>query len=710
MKSTTWAGDALKIEVFGASHDKNVGCILYGMPKGVKIDYDLIDDIMKKRSPKGSFGSGRAEDDEFEITKGVINGYTTGGEIEIIIKNKDARKSDYENIKHIPRPSHADYTSFVKYGKIFSGGGMFSARMTAPVTVAGAICEAYLKDIGITVGARLKTAENIRDDEINYAYVSQDLLDKLNKMSVPMISTQAADKVRAFIDKLREEKDSSGGAVQCFVLGVPAGYGNGLFKSIEAKISGLIYSIPAIKAVSFGLGQEYENSLASKVNDEFYYDEDKKVKTYTNNCGGILGGISSGMPIVINAVFKPAPSIERAQRTVNLNTGENTEIAVSGRHDVLVALRGLWAVRAYVCIAIADIMLSSKEDESDIEILRYEIDSLDAQLAGLFNRRLNVAEKIGEIKKVKGLETQDKSREKQVINNTLFYVDEDNKPYMKEYMKNIISLSTKKQKPEFKRLCLIGKNIDYSLSPLIHGIMLDCKKISGAYTLCDMEEHELDRFFDDFAYDGANVTIPYKTEVMKYCDYISDEARAIGAVNTIVKKDGLLHGYNTDAYGFEKLLEINKIDVTNKTAVILGSGGAQNAVRYVLLKAGTNVITASRNNKGDGVISYDELKNIGKIDCLINATPLGAGKLKDFCPADDETICKSDVIIDLNYSPYYSVLLRKGLDKGKKCVNGIDMLIYQAILAESLFLGINAEDLYDKIKIEITKAINREKI
>ncbi|MEL7571178.1 MAG: hypothetical protein AAGU14_11555, partial [Eubacteriaceae bacterium] len=115
-------------------------------------------------------------------------------------------------------------------------------------------------------------------------------------------------------------------------------------------------------------------------------------------------------------------------------------------------------------------------------------------------------------------------------------------------------------------------------------------------------------------------------------------------------------------------------------------------------------------NKGDGVISYDELKNIGKIDCLINATPLGAGKLKDFCPADDETICKSDVIIDLNYSPYYSVLLRKGLDKGKKCVNGIDMLIYQAILAESLFLGINAEDLYDKIKIEITKAINREKI
>lgn len=710
MKNTTWAGDALKIEAFGASHDKNVSCILYGMPKGVKMDYDLIDDIMKKRSPKSAFGSGRAEDDEFEITKGVLNGFTTGEEIEIIIKNKDARKSDYEKNKYIPRPSHADYTSYVKYGNIFSGGGMFSARMTAPATVAGAICETYLKGIGITVGARLKTAGNIRDDEINYADITTDMLDKLNNMQIPMTITHAADKVSAFIDKLRDDKDSSGGEVQCFVTGAPAGLGDGLFGSIEAKISGLIYSIPAVKAVSFGLGQHYETSLASEVNDEFYYDENKKVKTYTNNCGGILGGISSGMPIVINAVFKPAPSIERAQRTVDLRTGENAEITVSGRHDVLIALRGLWAVKAYVCIAIADMMLSGKKDKSDIENLRDEIDSLDAQLAGLFNKRLNIAFKIGEIKKLRGLDMVDKNREKQVINNALFYTDEDNKPYVKEYMKNIISLSTKKQKPEFKRLCLIGKNIDYSLSPLIHGIILDSKNISGAYTLCDMDNYELERFFDDFAYDGANVTIPYKTEVMKYCDYISDEARTIGAVNNIIKKDGLLHGYNMDAYGFEKLLEINKIDISGKTAVILGSGGAQNAVKYALIKAGAAVFTASRNNTGDGIISYDELKIIEKIDCLINTTPLGAGKFKDFCPVDDETINKSDVIIDLNYSPYYSVLLKKGFDKGKKCVNGIDMLIYQAILAERIFLGINAEDLYDKIKTEITKAVNREKI
>ncbi|NMC56880.1 MAG: chorismate synthase [Eubacteriaceae bacterium] len=665
---------------------------------------------MKKRSPKSALGSGRAEDDEYEITKGVLDGYTTGGEIEITIKNKDVRKSDYENIKHIPRPSHADYASYVKYGVIPSGGGMFSARMTAPVTVAGVICEAYLKSLGITVGARLKTAGDIRDDEINYADVNKDLLDKLNSMTIPMINSKSADKIPAFIEKLRKDKDSSGGAVQCFVAGMHAGLADGLFGSIEAKISELIYSIPAVKAVSFGLGQDFEKSYANEVNDEFYYDENKKVKTYTNNTGGILGGISSGMPIVINVVFKPAPSIERPQRTVDLKTGENTEITVNGRHDVLIALRGLQAVRAYVCIAIADMMLSCKKDKTDVENLRYEIDLLDAQLAELFNKRLNTAAKIGEIKKLRGLETVDKSREYQVINNALFYADEDNKPFVKEYIKHIISLSTKKQKPEFKRLCLIGKNIDYSLSPLIHGIMLDCKKISGAYTLCDMENFELDRFFEDFAYDGANVTIPYKTDVMKYCDRISDEARAIGAVNTIVKKDGLLHGYNTDAYGFEKLLDINKIDVSGKTAVILGSGGAQNAVRYALIKAGANVITASRNNKGDGIISYIELKNIEKINCLINATPLGSGKLKDFCPADDDTICKSDVIIDLNYSPYYSVLLKKGLDKGKKCVNGIDMLIYQAILAERIFLGINAEDLYEKIKTEITKSINRESI
>lgn len=710
MKSTTWAGNALKIEVFGASHDENVGCILYGMPKGVKIDYDLIDDIMKKRSPNSALGSERAEDDEYEITKGILDGVATGGEIEITIKNKDVKKSDYENIKHIPRPSHADYTSYVKYGKIFSGGGMFSARMTAPACVAGAICEAYLKEIGITVGARLKTARDIRDDEINYADINQVMLDKLNSMIIPMINSQSADKVPAFIEKLRQDKDSAGGEVQCFVTGVPAGYGDGLFGSVEAKISGLIYSIPAVKAVSFGLGQDYEKSFASKVNDEFYYNEDKKVKTYTNNCGGILGGISSGMPIVINAVFKPAPSIERPQRTVDLLKAENTEITVKGRHDALIAVRGLWAVRAYVCIAIADMIISEKSERTDIIEMRDEIDILDKQLADLFNKRLNVAAKIGVLKKLKGLGTQDRNREKQVINNALFYADEDNKPYVKEYMKNIISLSTKKQKPEFKRLCLIGKNIDYSLSPLMHGIILDAKSIPGAYTLCDMEIFELDRFFDDFAYDGANVTIPYKTEVMKYCDYISDEARAIGAVNTIIKKDGLLHGYNTDAYGFDKLLEINKIDVSGKTAVILGSGGAQNAVKYALIKTGAYVSTTSRKNTGDGIISYDEIKNIEKIDCLINATPLGAGKFKDFCPADDETIDKSDMIIDLNYSPYYSVLLKKGLDKGKKCVNGIDMLIHQAILAERIFMGINAEDLYDKIKTEITKAINRESI
>ncbi len=710
MKSTTWAGDALKIEVFGSSHEKNVGCVLYGMPKDVKIDFDLIDSVIKKRSPAGALGSKRAEDDEYEITKGIADGVTTGGEIEIIIKNKDIRKSDYDEIKHIPRPSHADYTSYVKYGKIFSGGGMFSARMTAPVCVAGAICESYLKTLGITVGARIKTAGNICDDAIDYADITQDMLDNLNQMNIPMINSEAANKIPAIIEKLRENKDSAGGSVQCFVTGVQAGYGDGLFGNIEAKISGLLYSVPAVKAVSFGLGQDFEHSFASEINDGFYYDRNKQVKTQTNNCGGILGGISSGMPIVINAVFKPAPSIERPQKTVDLRTGENTEITVSGRHDVLIAVRGLWAARAYVCVAIADMIISEKSDRTDISELRDEIDILDKQLAVIFNKRLNVVAKIGEVKKLKGLETLDRSREKQVINNALFYSDDDNKLYMKEYMKNIISLSTKKQKPEFKRLCLIGKNIDYSLSPLIHGIILDCKKISGAYILCDMENFELDRFFDDFYYDGANVTIPYKTEVMKYCDYISDEAREIGAVNTIVKKDGLLRGHNTDVYGFEKLLEINKIDVKNKTAVILGSGGAQNAVKYALIKAGASVFTASRNNNGEGIISYDELKNIKNIDCLINATPLGGGKYKDFCPADDETIRKSDVIIDLNYNPYYSVLLKKGLDKGKKCVNGIDMLIYQAILAERIFSGINAEDLYDKIKTEITKAIYREKI
>ncbi len=448
MKNTTWTGENLCLRLYGASHEEYVGCVLSNFPPGIEVDKAYIDSYVQRRMPGRLYGSGRKEADEYVFASGVKNGQTTGEDIDIRIANKDVRSSDYRDIAHCPRPSHADYVSYIKYKTIAAGGGIFSGRMTAPLVAAGALCDIYCRQQGVLTAAHLAQIGTICDAQPKNAAITQETINQLNEMQIPLFDSKKEAAIAALVEELKKEKDAIGGRVQIFAIGLPAGIGEGLFGNLEAKISALCYSVPGVKAVSFGLGEAFQSARASEVNDEYYYDENQCVKTYTNHNGGILGGIATGMPLVVSCVFKPTPSIAKVQRTVDLKTKKNTTIEISGRHDVCIALRGLWAVRACLCIAMADALLAAQNTEISLKSLRSEIDKTDGAMARLFNYRMNLSAKIGKIKRAEKLEILDGTREQKVLQNVAEHLEEQNKRYAKEYIEKIMELSKRKQEEE----------------------------------------------------------------------------------------------------------------------------------------------------------------------------------------------------------------------------------------------------------------------
>lgn len=433
------------LRLYGAGHDAAVGCVLSNFPPGIAVDKEYINRYVDRRAPGGLYGSGRKETDVYELLSGIDMGVTTGEDIEIRIANKDVRKSDYHTLRHRPRPSHGDYVSYVKYNKIDSGGGLFSGRMTAPLVVAGALCDLYLKDLGVLTGARLAQIGTIQDAQLDYAAITPDMIERLNEARLPLIDGKKESAVRELLAQLREEKDATGGEVQLFMTGLPAGLGAPLFGNLEAKISGLLYAVGGVKSVSFGLGEKFKSARASAVNDEYYYDDHHQIKTYTNYNGGIVGGITTGMPLVLSCVMKPTPSIGKVQNTVDLETRTNTTIVIQGRHDACIALRGLWALRACLCIVMADTMMAAKNQTPSLESLRRDIDEIDSAMAALFNRRMNLSAVIGTMKQQNRKEILDSEREEKVLRNVVSRLDEQNKPYGTEYIQKIMELSKRKQ-------------------------------------------------------------------------------------------------------------------------------------------------------------------------------------------------------------------------------------------------------------------------
>lgn len=352
-------GNNIHLSIFGQSHSKAIGAVIDGLPAGIGIDMERIKRFMARRAPgESGFSTARKESDIPIILSGIVNGRTCGSPLAVMIENRGFDSSEYEDLRSTPRPMHADYPAWVKY-KGFNdsaGGGHFSGRLTAPLCFAGAVCIQLLERASVSIGAHIASIGDIKDDLFDPADVDEELLKDLSRKSFPVINDEAGEKMKDRIRLMKERSDSVGGVAECCILGVPAGIGGTMFGGLESSFAKILFAIPAVKGVEFGAGFGASGMIGSEHNDSYYYDESGKVKTRTNNHGGILGGLSTGMPILMKAAFKPVPSIGIVQESIDLSEKKNIEMKIRGRHDPSILPRALPCVEAAAAIALYDHM------------------------------------------------------------------------------------------------------------------------------------------------------------------------------------------------------------------------------------------------------------------------------------------------------------------------------------------------------------------
>ena len=352
---SVFRGERLKISVFGASHASKIGVTAEGFNKGETFDKEKLGRFLKRRAPsKNAFSTTRIEPDEVIFKDGEENGVLTGDTLVAIIENKAQRSADYGEELRIPRPGHADYVGYAKFGKEydFRGGGIFSGRMTAPLCIAGGIAKQILDKKGIKICAFIesvgkadcKTYNDIDVCNFDFSAVKEEF---------PLLDDNDREKAETEIKEAREDGDSVGGRIGCVIKGVPVGTGNTMFGSLESELSMLLFGVPAVKGVEFGKGFEITKMRGSKANDPFVTDG-KKITTKTNNNGGINGGIANGMPITFSVAIKPTPSIFKEQESVDLKKMENVKFTIKGRHDACIAVRAVPVIEAVAAIAILD--------------------------------------------------------------------------------------------------------------------------------------------------------------------------------------------------------------------------------------------------------------------------------------------------------------------------------------------------------------------
>lgn len=348
----------LELTIFGESHGQAIGIVIGNLPSGIHIDEQEIERDMKRRAPgQNLMSTARKEADRVEIISGLQDGITTGAPLTGIIYNRDQHSKDYSLLKTHMRPGHSDYAAYVKYQGFndVRGGGHFSGRLTAPIVFAGNIAKQILKQKGIRVGAHILSIGSIQDKKFDMN-INDDILDALLEKPYPTLDNGVFSKMEETILQARRDLNSVGGKVECVALHVPAGIGEPFFDSLESHLSSLMFSIPAVKSVSFGDGDVIDTMYGDEANDEYYYDEQGIVKTMTNHNGGITGGISNGMPITVTVSFKPTPSIAKKQNTINVETKENVELEIKGRHDPCIVQRAVVVVEAMMALGILDMM------------------------------------------------------------------------------------------------------------------------------------------------------------------------------------------------------------------------------------------------------------------------------------------------------------------------------------------------------------------
>lgn len=354
-------GTNIKLSIFGQSHSKVVGVVIDGLPAGESINMDQVQEFMDRRRPgQGAHTTARKESDNPQVLSGILEGKTCGAPLAIIIDNNDARPQDYVQVGSQPRPGHADFSAWRKYNgrHDFYGGGHFSGRLTAPLCFAGAVCKQILTRRGVTIGAHILSVGDVMDAYYDSMNMTADELREISdKKPLSVIDDACSKKMLDLIAEVREDQDSIGGQIECCALGIPAGIGDPIFDGMENRIAQAVFGIPAVRGIEFGAGFAAARMRGSEHNDSFISDGGV-VRTSTNKHGGILGGISTGMPLIFRTAFKPTPSIGKLQQTVDLLTGETIPLEIHGRHDPCIVSRAVPCIEAAAAVQILDLMLS----------------------------------------------------------------------------------------------------------------------------------------------------------------------------------------------------------------------------------------------------------------------------------------------------------------------------------------------------------------
>lgn len=618
-------GSKFKVTLGGCPSQREITVKIEGVPEGTVIDYGQISDLIRRWDDRtGRYGEDEREEYEREIIwkTGVISfggelGIVTDSIVEAVVESPAPDIDEWEEYKLIPRPGHADFAAVMKDGPKadFIGGGRFSEDLTLGLCVAGAVAKQILAGRGVEVLSDIAEISGSK-----------------NPLTFDDI-----------IESTVVEEDSVGGVVECAVMGLEAGScGDSYFDGLRPKLAQAVFGIPGVCGVEFGSGFAGTSLSGSENNDPYVIDEDGNVRTSSNNHGGILGGVATGMPIVLRAAVSPAPSIGKEQVSVNLDTMKPEYITIKGKKTACNVSQTAACVEAAAAAAVLDALLLEEKETVAEEGSSEDIDHMAGHEEGHTGAR----------------------------------------PFG-----------------------LLGRKLGHSFSPDIHRQIGEAAGRTYDYVLFEKEPEELEAFIKGGEWEGLNVTVPYKEDVIPFLDELSEEAAAIGAVNTIVRKDGRLIGYNTDYYGFMHTLDANEVQVEDAKCLVLGAGGASKAVCAVLKDMGAGeVVVMSR--KGD--VTFADLADHKDADILINTTPVGMYPDTGKSLVYPGTFTKLKWVVDLIYNPIRTNLLCQAKKSLMEPISGLQMLVSQAVYSYMLFTD-NVIEERDEITEKIADAMRSEK-
>lgn len=618
-------GSKFKVTLGGCPSQREITVKIEGVPEGTVIDYGQISDLIRRWDDRtGRYGEDEREEYEREIIwkTGVISfggelGIVTDSIVEAVVESPAPDIDEWEEYKLIPRPGHADFAAVMKDGPKadFIGGGRFSEDLTLGLCVAGAVAKQILAGRGVEVLSDIAEISGSK-----------------NPLTFDDI-----------IESTVVEEDSVGGVVECAVMGLEAGScGGSYFDGLRPKLAQAVFGIPGVCGVEFGSGFAGTSLSGSENNDPYVIDEDGNVRTSSNNHGGILGGVATGMPIVLRAAVSPAPSIGKEQVSVNLDTMKPEYITIKGKKTACNVSQTAACVEASAAAAVLDALLLEEKETVAEEGSSEDIDHMAGHEEGKTGAR----------------------------------------PFG-----------------------LLGRKLGYSFSPDIHRQIGEAAGRTYDYVLFEKEPEELEAFIKDGEWEGLNVTVPYKEDVIPFLDKLSEEAAAIGAVNTIVRKDGRLIGYNTDYYGFMHTLDANEVQVEDAKCLVLGAGGASKAVCAVLKDMGAGqVVVMSRK----GETTFADIADHKDADILINTTPVGMYPDTGKSLVYPGTFTKLKWVVDLIYNPIRTNLLCQAKKSLMEPISGLQMLVSQAVYSYMLFTD-NVIEEREEITEKIADAMRSEK-